>query len=224
MPTIMSYFFYEHSCRRLLAILTDKVTGAMKHRDEHNRRGEAEDDKEKRYIEALLKAADSVDEQCKKLEFWSDVRDLTRDGKMIKATDDDGVWKHEWVGLDQSGPQNLDAPPLTVQDNNNSGQINNVQAEDEGEDEYENDEHEGVGASSSGGWNGGVQSPESSTAKSDTKISSSSAALAIGDHAALPEPDEADEELTEQLPEPIILESEPESEHVVSKGKKRHGA
>ncbi|KAF2674310.1 hypothetical protein BT63DRAFT_419606 [Microthyrium microscopicum] len=115
MPNIMSYFFYEHSCRRLLAILTDKIHSAEAHREEHENRGELEEDDEKRYIEALLKAANVVDEQCKKLEFWSDIRDLNRNGQTVYGVDND-AWGHEWIGLDQSGPENLDVPPKTADD------------------------------------------------------------------------------------------------------------
>lgn len=101
MPTIMSYFFYEHSCRRLLALLTDKVQHAEKHRDEHKRRGEAEEEKEARYIEALLKAASAVDEQCKKLDFWSDMRGISAGGD-ASAEGEGPSWGHGWVNEDEA--------------------------------------------------------------------------------------------------------------------------
>ena len=69
MPTIVSYFFYEHSARRLLALLTDKVHDAEVHRDEHEQEQKPEGGKEKVYIDSLLKASKAVDEECKKLEF-----------------------------------------------------------------------------------------------------------------------------------------------------------
>src|ERR1700760_3920448 len=103
MPKIMSYFFYESSCRRLLAILTDSINTAKAHREEHSQRNEPEDENESRKIESLLKAANSVDDECKKLQYWSDVRDLAKNGRTVSATDDLPGLEHESKGLDSGG-------------------------------------------------------------------------------------------------------------------------
>jgi len=82
MSKILSYFFYEASCRRLLAILTETIDDARSHREEHKREGKPENESESRRIESLLKAAKAVDEECRKLAYWSDVRELARDGNI----------------------------------------------------------------------------------------------------------------------------------------------
>jgi hypothetical protein len=74
----MSYFFHEHSSSRLLALLREKIQSADIHLKEHQDSGELQDPVEKRYTEALLKAAKAVDEQCKQLQFWSDSRGLPK--------------------------------------------------------------------------------------------------------------------------------------------------
>jgi hypothetical protein len=75
-----------------------------RHREEHEERGEAENEDEKRYMDNLLNAVDAADDQCKKLEFWSDVRDVVRKGEAFDATDREHGWGHEWAGVDTSGP------------------------------------------------------------------------------------------------------------------------
>ena len=97
----MSYLFYESSCRRLLALLTDAIDAARKHREEHTEKDQPENENESRKIESLLKAAKSVDEQCKKLEYWSDIRDLNRDGKETTSGDTVGL-EHELQDSDAS--------------------------------------------------------------------------------------------------------------------------
>jgi hypothetical protein len=96
----LSFFFYENSYRRLLTILSDKIQQATTQRDKHAKHKEAEDDSEQRYIESLLKSAKAVNEECKKLGFWSDVRNLASDGKVMGGMDSDVGWRHEWQALD----------------------------------------------------------------------------------------------------------------------------
>jgi hypothetical protein len=125
MPKIMSYFFYDSSCRRLLAILTDSIKAAKTHREEHAQRNEPEDDNESRKIESLLQAAKSVDEECKKLQYWSDVRDLAKTGRTVIAEDELPGLDHELKGLDTSGPPD---------DNTSSTPTTAIEDEDEGQD------------------------------------------------------------------------------------------
>jgi hypothetical protein len=87
MPKIISYFFYGFSCRRLLVLFTDTIATTKKRREESTKRGDPEDEAEARKLEALIKAAETLDEECKKLAYWSDVRELARDDKMLRATE-----------------------------------------------------------------------------------------------------------------------------------------
>jgi hypothetical protein len=109
MPRIMSYFFYEFSCRRLLALLTDRINEAREHRHDHVRRDAPESENESRKIESLLKAAEAVDAECKKLAYWSDMRELAKDGENLTAIDaghakyeqEDQDWSHLSGGHDK---------------------------------------------------------------------------------------------------------------------------
>lgn len=58
---------------------------------------------EERRINNLLKAVEAADEQCKKLEYWSDIRKLAEDGSAGNATDPESGWDDKWQGLDGSG-------------------------------------------------------------------------------------------------------------------------
>lgn len=87
MSKILSYFSYEASCRRILAILGEEIEDARAHREKHEREDRPENESESRRITSLLKAAKAVDEQCRKLEYYSDVRELAKDGDAPKASD-----------------------------------------------------------------------------------------------------------------------------------------
>jgi hypothetical protein len=77
---------------------------AKAHRDEHEKRNESESEVEERRINNLLKAVETADAECKKLEYWSDIRKLAEAGEAAKATDPAAGWDHRWQGLDGSGP------------------------------------------------------------------------------------------------------------------------
>jgi hypothetical protein len=83
-PTIMSMLIFQNSRRQLLATLMDTFDAAEKHRDEHKTEGKPEGEAEARRIDNLLKAVKAADVECKKLEYWSDIRrrvDGTRHGR-----------------------------------------------------------------------------------------------------------------------------------------------
>ena len=88
---------------------------AERHRDEHKDTGEEETDDEKAHIDNLLKAVEAADDQCKQLEYWSDVRDMARDGEILRASEHAHGWDHGWQGLDMSGP---DPPGGSPSDSN----------------------------------------------------------------------------------------------------------
>lgn len=103
-PHILSLFVFQHSRRQLLTRMTQKIDGASQHRKEHEKHHEAESEEEKRKIDNLVKGAQAADAEVRKLEYWSDIRDMVRDGEVIGATDEAQGWDHGWQGIDQSGP------------------------------------------------------------------------------------------------------------------------
>lgn len=106
MPTIMSLFVFQDSRRQLLGMLSQKFDEVTKHREEHKEKNKEEGTEEKRRIDNLLRAMNVADGQVKRLEYWSDIRDMTRKGE-DGATDASRGWKdQQWQGLDTSGPGN----------------------------------------------------------------------------------------------------------------------
>lgn len=104
-PAIMSMLIFQNSRRQLLATLMDRLETARDHRTAREREDPPEDDAEKRRIDNLLKAIEAADSECKKLEYWSDIRNLTEEGKAGNATDPSMGWDGTWQGLDGSGAQ-----------------------------------------------------------------------------------------------------------------------
>lgn len=76
MPEIMSSFIFQNSRRQILAYLLATFNAASIHRDEHVERDEPEDEVEKRKIDNLLNAVKAADREVKRLEYWSDVKDV----------------------------------------------------------------------------------------------------------------------------------------------------
>ncbi|KAH7136114.1 hypothetical protein B0J11DRAFT_480393 [Dendryphion nanum] len=103
-PTIMSLLVFQNSRRQLLSTLMSTIDDAKDHREDHKKRGEAENGAEEQRINNLLKAMEAADAECKKLEYWSDIRKLAENGNAGHATDSDHGWDDKWQGLDSSGP------------------------------------------------------------------------------------------------------------------------
>lgn len=95
---------FQNSRRQLLTSLMRTFDSAKEHREEHKKNGEPENEAEERRIDNLLKAVEAADEECKKLEYWSDIRKLAVEGVAGQATDPSYGWDHKWEGLDNSGP------------------------------------------------------------------------------------------------------------------------
>ena len=95
---------FQNSRRQMLSNMMRTFEAASQHRAEHKKKGEPEDGAEERRISNLLRAVKAADEECKKLEYWSDIRKVTRDGDAIDAADPEKGWDHSWQGLDESGP------------------------------------------------------------------------------------------------------------------------
>ena len=100
----MSMLVFQNSRRQLLSSLMATFDDVKTRREEHKRNGEPEDEVEVRRINNLLKAIEAADNECKKLEYWSDIKNLTEEGKAGNATDANMGWDEEkWQGLDASG-------------------------------------------------------------------------------------------------------------------------
>jgi hypothetical protein len=99
----MSMLVFQNSRRRLLASLMDTFDAAKERRQRYKHKGSQGDGIEERRITTLLKAVEAADAECKKLEFWSDIRKLAADGDAGNATDPMSGWDEKWQGLDQSG-------------------------------------------------------------------------------------------------------------------------
>lgn len=56
------------------------------------------------WLEAAVKAAD---EAVKRLQYWSDIKDLAEQGETRGAVDRSQGWDQSWVGLDNSGPKDV---------------------------------------------------------------------------------------------------------------------
>ncbi|KAF1999773.1 hypothetical protein P154DRAFT_523082 [Amniculicola lignicola CBS 123094] len=102
-PAIMSLLVFQNSRRQLLANLMNTFDSAKDHREEHKREGKPENEVEERRINNLLKSVEAADAECKKLEYWSDIRKLTENGQAGHATDSASGWDEKWQGVDASG-------------------------------------------------------------------------------------------------------------------------
>ncbi|KAF2713018.1 hypothetical protein K504DRAFT_423307 [Pleomassaria siparia CBS 279.74] len=80
-PPIMSMLIFQNSRRQLLSTLLSTFDAAKEHRDEHKASGEPENETEERRINNLLKAVEAAEGQCKKLEYYSDIRRLEEEGE-----------------------------------------------------------------------------------------------------------------------------------------------
>jgi len=94
---------FQNSRRQLLSTLMDRFEAAKTHREQHEREHKPEGDAEQRRINNLLKAIEAADNECKKLEYWSDIKNLTEEGKAGNATDLSMGWDEKWQGIDVSG-------------------------------------------------------------------------------------------------------------------------
>jgi hypothetical protein len=105
METIMALCIFQNSRRYILTMLSEKLTAAEKSRDEHTAHDEEVSAQEQQKITNLEAAVGAADEQVKRLEYWSDVRDMARSGITSFATDEDKWGYSRWRGLDSSGPE-----------------------------------------------------------------------------------------------------------------------
>ena len=93
---------FQNSRRQLLSNLMSTFDAAKEHRAEHKKEGKPEGAVEERRLNNLLKAVEAADAECKKLEYWSDIRKLTEEGEAGHTTDLEKGWDIKWPGLDGS--------------------------------------------------------------------------------------------------------------------------
>jgi len=110
-PVIMSLLVFQNSRRQLLSSLMDTIEGARAHRSKHIESDKPESEAEGRRINNLLKAVEAADAECKKLEYWSDIRKLAEAGNAGNATNPGHGWDEKWQGLDSSGSAHPREPP-----------------------------------------------------------------------------------------------------------------
>lgn len=106
METIMSLCVFQNSRRYILSMLSEKLAAAESARREAASHNEEISIHEEQKISNLESAIASADAQVKRLEYWSDVREMARSGRTAGATDDNHGWdSYAWRGLDNSGPE-----------------------------------------------------------------------------------------------------------------------
>jgi len=88
----------------------ETIDDARTHRDSHKKSGQPENEAEERRINNLLKAVEAADAECKKLEYWSDIKRLAEEGNAGNATDPKSGWDEKWQGLDASGAEHPTGP------------------------------------------------------------------------------------------------------------------
>ena len=96
MPYIMSSFIFQASRRALLSHLLNTFDDVSRHRNEHTELGTHESDDEKRHIDNLLSAVKAAEEQVRKLEYWSDVREMAASDESKSMMDNEHERDHRW--------------------------------------------------------------------------------------------------------------------------------
>lgn len=107
MPEIMSLFIFQSSRRQLLAALLSRYDEASKRSEnlQDHQHGEEDEEGQKEHAIAttqadnLMKAVRAADEQVKKLEYWSDIKDMAERGEILQESEG-GKWDiDKWQGL-----------------------------------------------------------------------------------------------------------------------------
>lgn len=89
----------------------ETIESVRAQRDERIKNSQPENDAEERRVNNLLKAVEAADAECKKLEYWSDIKKLAEEGNAGNATDPNNGWDEKWQGLDASGADHPKPPP-----------------------------------------------------------------------------------------------------------------
>lgn len=106
MHDIMASFIFQASRRLLLTHLL-KIFNEASDEKQKDVEYSQPDRTEKRRLENLEEAVKHADEEVKRLEFWSDVKDMAEKGETKGAVDESQGWDKGWSGLDDSGPKDV---------------------------------------------------------------------------------------------------------------------
>lgn len=98
MHEIMAIFVFQASRRALLSKLNGVFEQAQKELKENNT------ERLQRRCDNLKEAIRHADEECRRLEYWSDIKKLVKEGESKTATDKCKGWNDGWQGVDNSGP------------------------------------------------------------------------------------------------------------------------
>jgi hypothetical protein len=107
MHEIMRMFIFQTSRRLLLTHLLKIFNEASEEQQKISADQSDVNPVKKRRLENLEAAVKHADEEVKKLEFWSDVKDMTEKGQTKGAVDTPQGWDENWAGLDNSGPKDV---------------------------------------------------------------------------------------------------------------------
>lgn len=102
MHDIMAIFVFQAS-RRVLLTKLNEVFQATQEKLKEN-----DTERLQRRSDNLKAAIHHADEECRKLEYWSDQKKLVREGDANTATEECKGWDASWQGIDNSGPSVLD--------------------------------------------------------------------------------------------------------------------
>ena len=91
----MGMLIFQNSRRQLLSKLMSTFDDAKDHREEHKKSGEPENETEERRINNLLKAVEAAEGECKKLEYYSDIRRLTEEGDIGTEKEPSNGYNHK---------------------------------------------------------------------------------------------------------------------------------
>lgn len=97
MHEIMAIFVFQASRRALISKLNEVFEETQKELAEHDT------GRLQRRCNNLKAAIRHADEECKRLEYWSDIRKIVKEGQTNSATDK-CEWGAKWSGVDNSGP------------------------------------------------------------------------------------------------------------------------
>lgn len=146
MKDVMGMFIFQASRRTLLAHLSKTLDDAV---DKKKRKKDAlveggmlsgeeekvEEERTGKRISNLMIAIRAADAEVKRLEYWSDIKEIAEEGATKGAVDEDKGWGEEWTGLDFSGPK------LVITEANQPG--GNVKLAERHEDGYNSAQDEG---------------------------------------------------------------------------------
>lgn len=107
MHDIMGIFIFQTSRKLLLSYLLNALHEATEQQKVDVESKQEPDATKLRRLENLEVAVKHADEEVKRLEFWSDVKEMAERGVTKGAVDEDQGWDETWAGIDRSGPEDV---------------------------------------------------------------------------------------------------------------------